>query len=408
MQVNLAEFVKNSAEGEEAERILRSCVHCGFCTATCPTYRLLGNELDGPRGRIYLLKAFLEGEGATRRTQLHLDRCLTCRACETACPSGVQYGRLADIGRSLLEREVVRPPIQRLYRWLLRKIVPYPRRFAKLLKVGRTLRGVLPKALQRQIPQPVTERVWPANRHARRMLVLSGCAQHVLAPNINQAAAQVLDRVGISLITASAAGCCGAVSHHLAAADEARGQMRRNIDAWWPYLQDGVEAIVVSASGCGPVIKDYGYLLKDDVDYAEKAAVVASRSRDLVEALADVELGAFHLADDTERIAFHAPCSLQHALGLSGTVESLLSRCGFQLTRVTDSELCCGSAGSYSLLQPAIARQLLQHKIAALCGDQPSVIATANIGCLSYLQQLAPVPVVHWIELLAERIGGDA
>lgn len=405
MQVSLADFVADTAQGEEAERILRSCVHCGFCTAACPTYRLLGNELDGPRGRIYLIKAFLEGHGASHQTQLHLDRCLTCRACETACPSGVDYGRLAEIGRTQLEQAVVRPVSQRVTRWLVRKIVSHPRRFGIVLRIGRALRPVLPQPLQRQIPQLQRRRTWPPQRHARRMLVLSGCAQSVLAPNINQAAAQLFDRIGVSLITAPAAGCCGALSQHLAAPGEAREHMRRNIDAWWPYLRDGVESIVITASGCGPTVKDYGYLLQDDPAYAEKAALVAASTRDISELLAVPDLEALVKPEAGERVAVHAPCSLQHGLGLSGVVESFLRRCGFELVRVAEPELCCGSAGSYSLLQPVIARRLLENKIQALCGDEPDIIATANIGCLSYLQQLATVPVVHWVELLADRIG---
>ena len=399
MQTSLTPDVLDTPEGREADAILRSCVHCGFCTATCPTYQLLGDELDGPRGRIYLIKQMLEGRAATRETRLHLDRCLTCRACETTCPSGVRYGRLADIGRGIAERRIARPWPERLYRHLLRTVIPHAGRFGTLLRIGRAVRPVLPRPLRTKIPAPQKAGTWPPPRHARRMLVLAGCAQAGATPNTNAAAARVLDRLGISLVVAPAAGCCGALSQHLSAEAEARAFMRRNIDAWWPYVEDSIEAIVTTASGCGVMVKDYGTLLADDPEYAAKAARIAALARDLVEVL-----GAEDLTPLTEkrrrRIAFHAPCTLQHGQRLAGTVESVLTKLGFDLTEVRDAHLCCGSAGTYSLLQPELSRRLRDAKLANLERPGPELIATANVGCQLHLQSAAGVPVKHWIELL--------
>ncbi|MDV3237580.1 MAG: glycolate oxidase subunit GlcF [Gammaproteobacteria bacterium] len=402
MQTSLTPDVLDTPEGREADAILRSCVHCGFCTATCPTYQLLGDELDGPRGRIYLIKQMLEGRAATRETRLHLDRCLTCRACETTCPSGVRYGRLADIGRGIAERRIARPWPERLYRHLLRTVIPHAGRFGTLLRIGRAVRPVLPRPLRTKIPAPQKAGTWPPPRHARRMLVLAGCAQAGATPNTNAAAARVLDRLGISLVVAPAAGCCGALSQHLSAEAEARAFMRRNIDAWWPYVEDSIEAIVTTASGCGVMVKDYGTLLADDPEYAAKAARIAALARDLVEVL-----GAEDLTPLTEkrrrRIAFHAPCTLQHGQRLAGTVESVLTKLGFDLTEVRDAHLCCGSAGTYSLLQPELSRRLRDAKLANLERPGPELIATANVGCQLHLQSAAGVPVKHWIELLDTR-----
>lgn len=402
MQTSLTPDVLDTPEGREADAILRSCVHCGFCTATCPTYQLLGDELDGPRGRIYLIKQMLEGRAATRETRLHLDRCLTCRACETTCPSGVRYGRLADIGRGITERRIARPWPERLYRHLLRTVIPHAGRFGTLLRIGRAVRPVLPRPLRTKIPAPQKAGTWPPPRHARRMLVLAGCAQAGATPNTNAAAARVLDRLGISLVVAPAAGCCGALSQHLSAEAEARAFMRRNIDAWWPYVEDSIEAIVTTASGCGVMVKDYGTLLADDPEYAAKAARIAALARDLVEVL-----GAEDLTPLTEkrrrRIAFHAPCTLQHGQRLAGTVESVLTKLGFDLTEVRDAHLCCGSAGTYSLLQPELSRRLRDAKLANLERPGPELIATANVGCQLHLQSAAGVPVKHWIELLDTR-----
>ena len=400
MQTSLTADILSTAEGQEADAILRSCVHCGFCTATCPTYQLLGDELDGPRGRIYLIKQMLEGQPVTRETQLHLDRCLTCRACETTCPSGVRYGRLADIGRGIAEQHISRPLSERLYRRLLRAVIPHTTRFGTLLRIGQALRPALPSAMQTKVPARQNPGPWPAPRHSRRMLVLAGCAQSSTTPNTNAAAARVLDRLGISLSVTSAAGCCGALSQHLSAEQEALDFMRRNIDAWWPYIEQGIEAIVMTASGCGVMVKDYGALLKHDPAYAAKAAKVSAVTRDLGEVLATEDLAALRVSGNKRRVAFHAPCTLQHGQKLPGMVESILTTLGFELTEVRDSHLCCGSAGSYSLLQPELSQRLRDNKLEALQSGRPELIASANVGCQLHLATASQIPVMHWIELL--------
>ncbi len=392
MQTDLADFIRDTPQGREADAILRKCVHCGFCTATCPTYQLLGDELDGPRGRIYLIKQALEGAPVTAKTRLHLDRCLTCRACESTCPSGVQYGRLADIGRAVVEERAPRGAWERLRRAALAFALPRTRLFAALLWLGQRVRFLLP----RLVPAPAAAAgTWPAARHARRMLVLAGCVQPVLAPRINAAAARVLDRAGISLVEAPGAGCCGALRFHLNDQEAGRADMRALIDTWWPYIERGaVEAIVVTASGCGSTIKEYGHYLAHDADYRDKAARVAALARDLSEVVPPVPGAA------RGRVAFQSPCSLQHGQQIRGKVEALLAQAGYELTTVAESHLCCGSAGTYSILQPALSAQLRTRKVAALEGGAPVAIATANIGCLTHLQGEAHVPVRHWIELL--------
>jgi len=399
MQTNLAEFIRDTEEGREADAILRKCVHCGFCLATCPTYQLLGDELDSPRGRIYLIKQVLEGSTPTATTQLHLDRCLTCRNCETTCPSGVEYGRLADIGRRVVEERVERPLPGRLARRALRMLIPHRDRFAALLWIGQTVRPLLPRALKRRVPAPSSARPRPHSGHERKMLVLEGCVQPSLAPNTNAAAARVLDRLGIELVAAEDT-CCGAVSHHLSATDEGLDFMRRNIDVWWPHIQSGAEAIVITASGCGAMVREYGHLLRHDPEYADKAKRVSELSRDLSEVLAGEDLSALAATGDRPRVAFHPPCTLQHGLGIRGVVERILADAGFDLTAVPDAHLCCGSAGTYSILQPGLAGRLKDDKLKALGQGGPDVIATANIGCQTHLQSGTDLPVRHWIEIL--------
>ncbi|MEQ6340969.1 MAG: glycolate oxidase subunit GlcF [Gammaproteobacteria bacterium] len=402
MQTQLSDSIKNTPQGQEADGILRACVHCGFCTATCPTYQLLGDELDGPRGRIYLIKEMLEGETVSRKTQLHLDRCLTCRACETTCPSGVQYGRLVDIGRAVAEERVARPWLERVTRHMLRAVIPYSSRFTPLLRLGQMVRPLMPAAMRASIPSRQPSTLWPAPRHARQMVVLDGCAQPAIAPNINAATARVLDRLGISLLRADRAGCCGAVSHHLNAHEEGMDFMRRNIDAWWPHIEAGAEAIVMTASGCGAMVKEYGHILRHDPTYAEKAARVSALTRDISEVLLAEKDGlAKHFSNSkSPKLAFHSPCTLQHGQKLPGIVENILQTCGYELTPVPDAHLCCGSAGTYSILQKELSQQLLQNKLAALQSGAPAFIATANIGCLTHLQSRSDVPVRHWVELL--------
>jgi len=402
MQTNLADFIQHTREGEEADAILRSCVHCGFCTATCPTYQLLGDELDGPRGRIYLIKQVLEGAPVTGKTQLHLDRCLTCRSCETTCPSGVRYGRLLDIGRQVVEQRVRRPAAERFKRWLLKEALPRQRVFAAALRAGRLFRPVLSPALQDKIPARQAAGKLPARTHARKMLALAGCTQPAMAPNIHHAAARVLDAVGVQLIVAPKAGCCGALRHHLNDQQAALDDMRRNIDAWWPYVERGeVEAIVMTASGCGATVKEYGHLLAHDVDYAAKAARIAALTRDLSEVMPEFEAElARRAAMIEERVAYHPPCTLQHGQQIRGKVESVLRAVGVDVVLCADSHLCCGSAGTYSLLQPDLSLQLRDRKLEALAATGVTTIVSANVGCTAHLQSGTQTPVVHWIELV--------
>lgn len=415
METHLADFIRDTSAGQEAEAILRSCVHCGFCNATCPTYQLFGDELDGPRGRIYLVKQVLEGRPPTKKTQLHLDRCLTCRACETTCPSGVQYARLLDIGRAAVTAHVPRRVWDGLRRTLLKTVLPRRRLFSALLRIGRTLAPVLPRHL-RPMPVPTSVATFssgaPPASHVRRMVLLGGCVQPGLAPGINASATRLLDRLGITLVEAPRAGCCGALPFHLDDVAAARREARRNIDAWWPLLEAGAEAIVSTASGCGVQLRDYAHLLQSDSGYAAKARRVSELARDIGEVLAAEGTALQALLDRqpaaAQRIAFHAPCTLQHGLRASGGVDGMLRKAGFDLAPVPDAHLCCGSAGTYSLLQPDISRQLRDAKLEALQSGGACTIASANIGCINHLQAASTVPVRHWVELLDAHLAGKA
>ncbi|HTH94227.1 MAG TPA: glycolate oxidase subunit GlcF [Rhodocyclaceae bacterium] len=410
METKLADFIRDTSAGREADAILRKCVHCGFCTATCPTYQLLGDELDGPRGRIYQIKRVLEGEPATPIVREHLDRCLTCRSCETTCPSGVQYSRLLDIGRAEVAKQVPRSAMQRAVRGMLRYTLSRPKVFRTLLEIGRVARGVLPSRVAAKIPAVQEAGTWPsAQTHQRRMLALAGCVQPALTPLTNIATARVLDALGISLFEAPAAGCCGALSFHLDAEEAARDAARHNIDAWLPHLDEGVEAIVVTASGCSVQVKDYGHLLKDDPAYAAKAERVASLCRDVSEVIVAEEAALTQRLKSVPReaVAFHSPCTLQHGQKIRGVIESLLQAAGYSLTRVRDAHLCCGSAGTYSILQSALSMQLRENKLAALTEGKPACIATANVGCQTHLasgMRQGDTPVRHWIELIAAAL----
>ncbi|ELX12637.1 glycolate oxidase iron-sulfur subunit GlcF [Janthinobacterium sp. HH01] len=403
MQTNLADFIKNTPEGVEADAILRACVHCGFCTATCPTYQLLGDELDGPRGRIYLIKQVLEGAPVTAKTQTHLDRCLTCRNCETTCPSGVRYGRLIDIGRKVVEERVQRPFIERMKRLVLKEALPRKAVFTAALRAGQIFRPLLSPAMQDKIPAMRGAGAWPAREHARKMLVLEGCAQPAMAPNINAAAARVLDALGVQLLVAPKAGCCGALRHHLNDQEAALDDMRRNVDAWWPYVQDGaVEAILMTASGCGVTVKEYGHLLAHDAAYADKAQRISALTRDLSEVMPEFEdaLRRRHGTVNRERVAYHPPCTLQHGQQIRGKVEGVLRAVGVDVVLCADSHLCCGSAGTYSLLQPELSLQLRDRKLANLADTGATTIVSANVGCTAHLQSGTETPVMHWIELV--------
>ena len=400
MQTAIPLSLLQQPEIAEADAILRSCVHCGFCTATCPTYQLLGSELDSPRGRIYLIKEMLEGNTSGEKTRLHLDRCLTCRSCETTCPSGVQYGRLIEIGRNEIEKHAPRSLWSRLIRQAMLAIIPHTSRMRLALLLGNLSRPLLPASLRRKLPRSRTALPRPPERHQRRMLVLEGCVQPLVAPSTNAAAARVLDKLGISLLSAATAGCCGAMHQHMSATENARDMMRRNIDAWWPYVDSGIEAIVTTASGCGVMVKEYGHALQNDPAYAAKAARISSLTRDLSEILRNEDFSRFATTGKGKRVACQSSCTLQHGQKLGVVVERILQQCGYVLTPVADSHLCCGAAGTYTLLQPVLSQQLLQNKLKALEQGTPDVIVTSNIGCQLHLESASTIPVRHWIELL--------
>ncbi len=409
MQTRLADWIRGTREGEAAEAILRKCVHCGFCNATCPTYQLLGDERDGPRGRIYLMKQVLEGAAVSARTQLHLDRCLTCRSCETTCPSGVKYGVLVDIGRKVVAARVGRPLGQRLLRRAVATVFPRARAFGLLTRLGMRLRPLVPAAFAGKLPRAIPAAgPWPAPRHARRMIALAGCVQPALTPDTNAAAARVLDRLGISLVEAPGAGCCGALRFHLNYQDEGLADMRRLVDAWWPLVEAGAEAIVMTATGCGATVREYGHHLAHDPRYAHKAARISALTKDLSEVLAAEagRLAPLLGAGARPRVAFHPPCTLQHWQQLKGVTEGVLAQLGYELAPVPDVHLCCGAAGTYALLQPELAARLQQNRVAALESGLPEAVLTANVGCQTQLAAAAGVPVRHWIVDLDARLGG--
>jgi glycolate oxidase iron-sulfur subunit len=402
MQTHLSPEFKDTDEGREAEAILRKCVHCGFCTATCPTYQILGDELDGPRGRIYLIKQMLEGETPTRKTQLHLDRCLTCRNCESTCPSGVEYGHLVDIGRKIVDEKVERGAGDQVLRWGLKEGLPSAL-FGPAMKLGQSVRGLLPRSLKGKVPARQDAGRWPTREHPRKVLLLAGCVQPSMAPNINSATARVLDAAGIQTLVAQQAGCCGAIKFHLTDQEGGKAQMRANIEAWWPDVENGrVEAIVMNASGCGVTVKEYGHLLRHDPAYAEKARRISALTRDLSELLPDI-VGAVRgkLRPTPGLLAFHPPCTLQHGQQLRGGVETHLAELGFSVRiALNESHLCCGSAGTYSVLHPEIAHELRDRKLGHLSQLQPQAIISANIGCITHLQSGTATPVKHWVEVL--------
>jgi glycolate oxidase iron-sulfur subunit len=409
MQTQLSVKYQDTADGRAAEAILRKCVHCGFCTATCPTYQLLGDELDGPRGRIYLIKQVLEGTTPTRKTQVHLDRCLTCRSCESTCPSGVQYGHLLDIGRKLVDAQVPRPAGERALRWALKEGLPSPL-FKPAMALGQMLRPLLPRALKNKVPAKQAAGSTPTRQHPRKVLVLAGCVQPSMGPNINSATARVFDAAGIQCVVASKAGCCGAVKFHLNDQHGGMAEMRANIDAWWPHIEAGIEGIVINASGCGVTVKDYAHILRDDPVYAAKALRVSELAKDVSEWLPELTAKLKgKVAGSASRIAFHPPCSMQHGMQLRGGVEKYLGELGFKVkTTACEAHLCCGSAGTYSVLNPKISYELRDRKLRNLATtfgtEAPDEIVSANIGCITHLQSGTATPVRHWIEVLDEAL----
>jgi len=401
MQTKISQQYQSIPEYKIADKILRSCVHCGFCTATCPTYQLLGNELDSPRGRIYLIKQVLEGDKITQKTQLHLDRCLSCRACETICPSGVEYGHLLDIGRKYVDATIKRSYLEIFKRKLLVHILPNPTLFSILFKIGSYFNFLLPSELKVHLPAKLFK-IKSKKNLSRKMILLSGCVQPTLSPQINLATIKLLNKLDIELIETPASYCCGAVTHHLSEENKTFNTIKNNIDQWWPHVEAGAEAILVNASGCTAMVKDYGFILQNDANYSHKAQQISSLCKDLSEVLSDIDLTQFK-NNNSVRIAFHPPCTLQHGMKLSGVVENILETAGYKLTRIKDNHLCCGSSGTYSILQSKLSKQLANNKIKNIEADFPEIVVTANIGCLHHLKSKTPIPVKHWVELFYDE-----
>ena len=410
MQTDIKSTILNTRIGQEANDILRSCVHCGFCTATCPTYQLLGDELDGPRGRIYLIKRVLETDQVSENTQLHLDRCLSCGACETTCPSGVKYRRLLDIGREIVEHKVDRPSIDKIKRKTLSFILGNKELFSFLLSSARLFRPILPKQLQKSIPkkQKVIS-LTPSmpsmpSQHKRKMILFRGCVHDAIAPEINASAIRVLDKLGISVIEVDELICCAAVSHHLLEKDKTEHTIKQNIDLLLAKLNPDVEAIFTTASACSLMLKDYPKLMEDDAEYHPKASQLASKFKDISEVICNESVGSLTFEKSNKRIAFHSPCSMQHGLKVVNSIEHILAQAGFNLVNVKDSHLCCGSAGTYSILQKDLSEQLLTNKVDNLTANQAEIIATANIGCLTHIQSGTETPVKHWVNLINQSL----
>ncbi len=430
MQTTIHPDLKGLPIVAEANDILRRCVHCGFCTATCPTYQLLGDELDGPRGRIYLIKNLLEENIIDERAVQHLDRCLTCRACETTCPSGVQYGRLLDIGRELIAPRTRRPFLIRFKTWLLRLVVPRRYLFEPLLRLGQMVRFLMPANVKQKIPkksgklrvdreksellnqqatkqhltkehltkeQLTKEQLTKEQLTKQPVLVLQGCVQRSTTPNTNQALENLLAAQGVGTVYLTQEGCCGALDYHLSAHDAGLNRMRELIDLILPKL-DKVECVVSTASGCGVTVKEYPIYLADDPEYAAKAKRVAAATMDVSTLLSRYQFDCERL-----QVAVHTPCSLQHGQSIDGEIEKILSSAGMVLVKTSESHLCCGSAGTYSIMQPELAEALRDRKLEALSLDAPQCIVTANVGCQLHLQSGTSLPVMHWVELLWQQ-----
>lgn len=406
MHTELAPEFIGTPEGEKAKEVIANCVHCGFCNATCPTYQILGDELDGPRGRIYLMKEMFEGKEVSAITREHLDRCLTCRACETTCPSGVKYSELVEVGRRVMERKVKRSFAEHAKRVVLKELVARPAVFKRAANIGYAVKPMLSAKVQSLLPtRPENTRGLPVGNNPRTMLVLEGCVQPTLTPQTNAAAIRVLDILGITLKSVPRAGCCGAVRHHMNDLEGAKVDARRNIDAWWPYIESAqAEAIVSTASGCGVQLEHYGELMKDEPEYAEKAAKISSLSMDISlivqNELLALDSSALPQAKQPLKIAVQDPCSFQHALQNKATVGPLLTRFGHISVPTRDGHLCCGSAGTYSVLQPELSKELRTRKIDSLQVSSPDMIVTANVGCYGHLSAELTIPIKHWIEVV--------
>ncbi|CAM5528244.1 glycolate oxidase iron-sulfur subunit [Aquamicrobium terrae] len=424
MQTNFTPAQLADPHVAESEKILRKCVHCGFCTATCPTYVTLGNELDSPRGRIYLIKDMLEnGRAADRETVTHIDRCLSCLACMTTCPSGVHYMHLVDHARAYIEQTYRRPLPDRLVRAMLAFVLPYPARFRaalKLAKLGRPFAGLMEKvpalrpvaAMLKLAPKSVPVAARPAGRAAQatqkgRVALLTGCAQSVLDPGTNEATVSLLSRLGVEVVLPQGEGCCGALVHHMGREEEALAFARRNVDAWTREIeQGGLDAIIITASGCGTTVKDYGFMLRLDPAYAQKAAKVSALAKDVTEYLFTLDLPAPARAPGTV-VAYHSACSMQHGQKITRQPKELLARAGFVVKEPREGHLCCGSAGTYNILQPEISAQLRDRKVKNIEATGADIVATGNIGCITQIASAAKLPVVHTVRLLDWAYGGE-
>lgn len=402
METHISDNIRKTPAIEEAEAILRSCVHCGFCTATCPTYQLLGNELDGPRGRIYLIKQMLETGQASNKTRTHLDRCLLCRACESTCPSGVRYARLLHTGKHLAYSLAPASLTQRGKRQLLKGLLPYPKRLSPLLSAANLFRPLLPNRLKSKIPAVDKQslRTSSADTQSRHVILFQGCVQSIVAGSINTAAQNILQRLGIQSVNAQGEGCCGAVHHHLDDKEHAQAMARNNLDRWWTLLEQGAEAVLFTASACALEAREYPLLFSEDHEYRQKSEQILPFLLEIGEFICKQNTDALRLPENNTDISFHAPCTLQHGLNASAETETLLRRLGFKVREPEDAHLCCGSAGTYSILQPELSTQLRDNKLAQLNKAGGKVIASANIGCLMHLQAGTSVPVKHWIEWL--------
>ncbi|MBL4646194.1 MAG: glycolate oxidase subunit GlcF [Rhizobiales bacterium] len=428
MQTNFSDAQLKDLQVATSEKILRSCVHCGFCTATCPTYQLLGDELDSPRGRIYLIKDMLENDRpADAKVVKHIDRCLSCLSCMTTCPSGVNYMHLVDHARAHIDKTYRRNWHQRLMRAVLINVLPYPNRFRMALAgafFGRPFAAILksiggpfrqlgamlelaPSRIEPRSQMSAGDVFSPAEKRKGRVALLTGCAQPVLEPGINDATVELLNRVGVEIVLPKGEGCCGALVHHMGKDEQSHVQAKANIDAWWREINgDGLDAIIITASGCGTTIKDYGHMLRDDAAYADKAAKVSALAKDVTEYLGTLELGKAQRGFDLT-VAYHSACSMQHGQQIKTQPGKLLRAAGFKVVDVPEGHLCCGSAGVYNILQPDIARQLRDRKIANIESTKPDLIATGNIGCMTQIGGGTELPIVHTITLLNWAYGGD-